>query len=327
MGLLQSLGLPKSPAPGLTSGGADAAADDDAPSRSDGRRPTPSPVRSGKSPSPAPAPSVAEMAKWPSKAHRAWKRLDHVRRTAVAIQMSSLYGQAFMKDFLDAAKSGKTRLEGADFVTALDSQTPDAMKAAGYKLAQRASNGDRAQEWWVRADGFVVLLLRELKKGTKPPTTGPGVTPPTSKQPPDTRKVDPPPPPGKCSKEASEQLDMALQWAADALAEARQAQKDIEAEKARMDKLNVTSKAFEQAYQAMTDRLKDDIAHLESVIADITAAKEALKDSGCNLSKLDTALDELSEELTGAEVAKSLHEMDIRKPIKVDVKDMPDDEE
>ena len=123
---------------------------------------------------------------------------------------------------------------------------------------------------------------------------------------------------------------MALKWATDALAEAVQAHQEIEAEKARMQKLHVTSEDFEKAYGAMTQRLKDYIAHLESVIADATTTKNALQNSGCDLSKLDTALDDLGYELTAFEVEKSLHEMDIRKPIKVDVKDMPasaDDDE
>jgi hypothetical protein len=50
--------------------------------------------------------------------------------------MASRYGQASAKDFLARRKSGKTKLEGADFVAAQSSQTPNAMKAAGYQLAQ-----------------------------------------------------------------------------------------------------------------------------------------------------------------------------------------------
>ena len=321
MGLLQSLGLPK-PAGGPPLGtAADVAADDESPSRSDGSRPAA--PKGG-----APAPSTGELAQWPSKAHRAWKRLDFVQQSAVAAQMASRYGQAFATDFLAAAKSGKTKLEGADFVTAQASQTQSAMKAAGYKLAQYASNGDRAQEWWVRPDGFEVFLLRVVAPGTTPPsTTGPGVTPPTQ-QPPVKPPVDLPiEPPGTCSKESLDQLEMALKWATDALAEATQEHQEIEAEKARMGKLSVTSKDFEQAYAALTERLKDDIKHMEDAAADVTTAKEALEKSGCNLSKLDTALDDLQNELTAFEVEKSLHEMDIRKPIKVDVKDLPDDDE
>lgn len=49
----------------------------------------------------------------------------------------------------------------------------------------------------------------------------------------------------------------------------------------------------EQAYAALTERLKDDIKHMEDVAADVTTAKQALEKSGCNLSKLDTALDDL----------------------------------
>jgi chromosome segregation ATPase len=93
-----------------------------------------------------------------------------------------------------------------------------------------------------------------------------------------------------------------------------------------MEKLQVTSKDFEQAYAALTERLKDDIKHMEDVAADVTTAEQALEKSCCNLSKLDTALDDLQNELTSFEVEKGLHEMDIRKPIKVDVKDLPDDE-
>ena len=326
MGLLQSLGLP-TPAGGPPFGTAADGADDESPSRSDDSRPAPP---SGAKPKAgAPAPSITELAQWPSKAHRAWKRLDLVQQTAVAAQMASRYGQAFAKDFLAAAAIGKTKLEGADFVTAQASQTPNAMKAAGYKLAQYASNGDRAQEWWVRPDGFEVFLLRVVAPGTSPTsTTGPGVTPPTQQPPEKPPIVDPPiDPPGTCSKESLDQLQMALEWAADALAEAAQAHQEIEAEKARMAKLSVTSKDFEQAYAALTERLKDDIKHLEDVAADVTAAKQALEKSGCNLSKLDKALDDLQDELTAFEVEKGLHEMDIRKPIKVDDKDRPDDDE
>ncbi|MGZ5131364.1 MAG: hypothetical protein ACXWJ1_08670 [Caldimonas sp.] len=328
MGLLQSLGLPKPAAGPAPAGPAPRAAMPDAsPSPSDTALPGPSDTQP-RTRAPAPAPAIAELAKWPSKAHRAWKRLDYVRQAAVAVQMASLYGQKFADDFVAAAKSGKTKLEGADFVTALASQTPDAMKAAGYKLAQYASNGDRAQEWWVRPDGFEVFLLRVVKQGTKPPpsTTAPDVAPPVKQQPPVKPPVEPP---GTCSKESQDQLDMALKWATDALAEAEQALKELEAEKARMLKLNVTSKDFEQAYNAMTEWFKDHIAHLESVIGDVTTTKEALQNSGCDLKKLDTARDDLDNALTGFEAEQGLHEMDIRKPIKVDVKDTPggDDDE
>jgi len=317
MGLLQSLGLPEptAPNPGALAGHTE---EDDSPSRSDG--PRPSDARQKRR---AAAPSITELAQWPSKAHRAWKRLDQAQQKAVAEQMASRYGQAFADAFVAAAKSGKTKLEGADFVTAQASQTPDAMKAAGYKLAQFASNGDRAQEWWVRPDGFEVFLLRVVG-----PDTPPQIPPQTPQRPPETPRTEPPvEPPRTCSKESLEQLEMALEWRTRALAEAKEEKEQIEAEKARMGKLNVTSKDFEQAYNAMTERLKDDIAHLESVIEDINTTKTSLKDSGCALSKLDTAIDELTEELTGFEVEKSMHEMDIRKPLKVDVKDIPDDDE
>ena len=318
MSLLQSLGL-ANPVAGPIHGASDIAADEESPSRSDGPRPAPP---SGAKPKKAtPAPSIDELAQWPSRAHRAWKRLDHVRQSAVAVQLASRYGQAFAEAFVAAAKAGKTKLEGAHFVTAQASQTPDAMKAAGYKLAQYASNGDRAQEWWVRPDGFEVFLLRVVGTGkTAPSTTGPGVAPPTQRPP-----VKPPvEPPGTCSKESLEQLEMALKWATDALAEAAQAHTEIEAEKARMAKLNVTSGDFKQAYEAMTERLKDQIKELKDVIGDVTTAKDTLQNAGCDLSKLDTALDDLNHELIAFEVEKSLHEGDIRKPINVDVKDTPD---
>lgn len=313
MSLLKALGL-QVPAAGLLLGGRESAdADEPSPPAGTGAK-----AESAGKPKPQRfAAPLEELAKWPSKAHRAWKRLDHVQQSAVAAQMASRYGVAFAKDFLAAAASGKTKLEGADFVTALPSQTPDAMTARGFRLAQRASTADRAQEWWVRADGYEVFLLRELKPGS--PTSNPGVQPAQKKD----EKRPPVEPPGKCDPGSLEQLKMALEWASDALAEAVQAHKEIEAEKARMDKLNVTSKDFEQAYDALGQRLKDQLDHLEQTIETLRTTKEALADSGCDLSKLDTSIDDLGEEVTAFEVEKGLHEMDIRKPIKVDVKEMP----
>jgi hypothetical protein len=305
MGLLQSLGLPAPSHPAIRPTPRDAAPDA-SPAPGSGAQPAPP----GRKPARASAPPVTELAKWPAQAHRAWKRLDHVRQTAVAVQMASIYGQAFARDFVAAAKSGKTRLEAAHFITALAHQTRQAMEAAGYKLAQSASNGDLGQEWWVKPDGHEVFLLRKL--GQAPSGTGPGVAPPDKKQTPPDQKRPPVEPPGTCSQDAREQLEMALQWAEAALAEARQAHPEIKAEKERMDKLN-----------AMTQRLKDHLAHLEDTLKDVETAREALENSGCDLGKLDTARDDLEHEQIAFDVELGLHQNDIRKPIHVDVKDMP----
>ena len=302
MSLLQSLGL-ANPVAGPIHGASDIAADEESPSRSDGPRPAPP---SGAKPKKAtPAPSIDELAQWPSRAHHAWKRLDHVRQSAVAVQMASRYGQAFAEAFVAAAKAGKTKLEGAHFVTAQASQTPDAMKAAGYKLAQYASNGDRAQEWWVRPDGFEVFLLRVVGTGkTAPSTTGPGVAPPTQRPP-----VKPPvEPPDTCSKES---LRAAGDGAQMGHRRARRGGAGAHGDRGREGAHGEAERDlgdFKQAYEAMTERLKDQIKELEDVIGDVTTAKDTLQNAGCDLSKLDTALDDLNHELIAFEVEKSLHE-------------------
>lgn len=122
------------------------------------------------------AEQLRELAKWPQKAHAAWKDLTQMERIAVFENMQKRYGETFAKQFLQFTKSG-ARNDGAYYGPKLADQTPQRFTERGFKLAQRDSEHD----WWVHPSGYSVTVDRE-REVSKP---GAAVAPPVDNRDPD----------------------------------------------------------------------------------------------------------------------------------------------
>jgi hypothetical protein len=271
-------------------------------------------------------PDTKELARWPADAHRAWKRLDMAGRSAVLVQMAARYGADFARSFADFAKKGNTRLESADFVPAQPTQTPEAMKKRGYRLAQQGGTADTGQEWWVHPSGHQIYLQRELTPRVPSAPVAPGPVPPLKVPP---RIVDPPIT-GQCSEGEKQLLEMTLKWLKDALAEAKTRQETLDTDKAALDKLGVTTPEFAKAYKAYADLLAEDAKWIQGLIDSAEEALAALEKSGCDLSELNSDLQSLRDGGIGFDATKDLFDHDLRKPLNVDVKgddDGSDDDE
>jgi hypothetical protein len=269
-------------------------------------------------------PDTKELARWPAEAHGAWKKLDMAGRSAVLVQMAALYGVDFARSFADFAKKGNTRLESADFVPALPTQTPEAMKKRGYRLAQKGGTADTGQEWWVHPSGHQIYLQRELTPRVPSAPAAPGPVPPVKIPP---RVIEPP---GQCTEGDKQLLEMTLKWLKDALTEAETRQQTLDKDKAALDKLNITTPQFAKAYKAYADLLAEDAKWIQDLLDSAEQALEALKNSGCDLSELNSDVQSLRDDGIGFDAAKDLFDHDLRKPLNVDIKgddDGPDDDE
>lgn len=97
---------------------------------------------------------------------------------------------------------------------------------------------------------------------------------------------------------------------------------EASAAKEKMDRMNVAE--FKKAYEAYGEMLDQGKLRVAQQLETLDAARYALKEMCADTGDLDRAEAELLEHQTWFEVNRSLHDMDIRKPINVDVKD--DDE-
>ena len=129
---------------------------------------------------------------------------------------------------------------------------------------------------------------------------------------------------GHCSPGEKDQLEMTLKWLKDALVEADKRQKQLDADKAALDKLGVTTDAFDKAYAAS---LADDAKWIQALIDTAEEALEALKDSGCDLKELNRNVQRLRDFGLGYDATKDLFDHDLRKPLNLDVKGGDDDDQ
>jgi hypothetical protein len=249
---------------------------------------------------------LRQLAEWPAQAHAEWNKLTHLERIGVFENMSKLYGEDFAKKFLEFMKSG-SRQDGAYYGPHFPEHTPQWFAERGFKLAQR----DSVHDWWVHPSGFSVTANRDTSPW-KPGTYDPKDTPP---------KIDLPPPPPKCEPgDSTELMNMTVESIKQNLSENADRQKEATELKEKMDKMNVTSPEFKKAYDDYGAMLDEGKKRVEAQIEELEAAEEALKGMCASTSNIETAKSDLQEQLTWFEVTRSLHDMDIRKPISVDFK-------
>jgi hypothetical protein len=230
--------------------------------------------------------------------------------------MKKMYGEAFAKSFLEFTKAG-SRQDGAYYGPHFPEHTPQWFAERGFKLAQR----DSVLDWWVHPSGYSITADRDTspwRPGTDKPTN---VPPPVDPPPP----VEPPVQPPRCADgDAAELLRMTRESLKEDLSENTDREAEATAAKEKMDRMNVTSPEFKKAYEAYGEMLDQGKLRVAQQLEALDAARYALKDMCADTGDLDRAETELLEHQTWFEVNRSLHDMDIRKPINVDVKD--DDE-
>jgi len=118
---------------------------------------------------------LKELGNRPDEAHEAWKNLSNSDRLAVLANMANRYGNAFAKQFLEVAKTGKSQagsqnVYSADPSSKLPTATPDQLKAWGYRYAGEDPRG----EVWVHPSGKVILRdTSTWKFGDKQPADSP----------------------------------------------------------------------------------------------------------------------------------------------------------
>lgn len=254
---------------------------------------------------------LRELAKWPAQAHAEWNKLTQPERIAVFENMSKLHGGDFAKKFLEFTKSG-SRQDGAYYGPHFPEHTPQWFAERGFKLAQR----DSVHDWWVHPSGYSITANRDGSPW-KPGTYDPKPTPPKIDVPPP--KIDPPPP--KCEPgDSTELMKMTAELIKQNTSENEDRQKEATELKEKMDKMNVTSPEFKKAYDDYGAKLDEGKKRVEAQIEELEAAEEALKGMCASTSNIEKARNDLQEQLTWFEVTRGLHDMDIRKPIKADVK-------
>jgi hypothetical protein len=253
---------------------------------------------------------LRELAKWPGQAQAEWNKLTQPERIGVFENMSKLYGGDFAKKFLEFTKSG-SRQDGAYYGPHFPERTPQWYAERGFKLAQR----DSVHDWWVHPSGFSVTANRD-NSPWKPGTYDPKDTPP---------KIEPPPPkippPPKCEPgDSTELMNMTVESIKQNLSENADRQKEATELKEQMDKMHVTSPEFKKAYDDYGAKLDEGKKRVEAQIEELEAAEDALKGMCASTSNIETARNDLQEQLNWFEVNRGLHDMDMRKPINATVK-------
>ena len=112
---------------------------------------------------------VQELAKWPDRAHTAWKKLDAAKRKAVMDQMAANYGSDFAKQFLASVGKRDPRNIVEHQYGPEVGPTPADLKSKGYKFAQK----DSLNEWWVHPTGERVMRNHTPRKKSPPPPPPP----------------------------------------------------------------------------------------------------------------------------------------------------------
>jgi hypothetical protein len=92
---------------------------------------------------------IAELAKWPSEARNAWRRLDEFDRNLVVLQMAAKYGEPFAREFLKQVAKGKPQDDVEHYFGPGVGPKQEKLLAGGYQLAQK----DSVHEWWVHPSG------------------------------------------------------------------------------------------------------------------------------------------------------------------------------
>lgn len=221
------------------------------------------------------------LAEDPSQAHQAWKRLTFAEKNWVVILMSKRYGQDFAKSFLwfteHPIKRGYT-------VSNQPEHTPDWFKARGYQLQKTSQGAVRGQvmEFWVHPSGYEIWQI--VDKSTSVPLPS-----------------EPPPPPVDCK----ELTDVTLSILDNAIETESSAQKHLEGEKSRLEKMNKTTDEYCNQYTQYIEELGAMKGRVESDLDDIETLREQLIEMKCSVSSIDANLDVLRDLQIWADIESS----------------------
>jgi hypothetical protein len=224
--------------------------------------------------------------------------MDNLQRSLVTMEMSRLYGEAFAKDFLGFTRSG-TRIEQLHYGPKIPEHTPKWFAERGYELAQR----DDLNDWRVHPNGHEITQDRGIPWGKNAPPDGPVVEPP---------KCDP--------GDAKQLLDMTLESIHDDIAENQQRQTEAIAQKEAMDRMNVVSDEFRDAYDAYVSLMDEGKRRVHEQLDEIAAARTSLLEMCADVKKVDDGRDEIEELQNSFDVNRDLRDMEGRKPIRAKFK-------
>ena len=95
---------------------------------------------------------LKELAKWPTEAHRLWKRLSGREQVALLVHMQGRYGKSFAQQFFGFTKSG-ARSDWATFGGPFPEYNAEWFAAKGYQLVQK----DSQNQWFAHPSGHVMV--------------------------------------------------------------------------------------------------------------------------------------------------------------------------
>ena len=95
---------------------------------------------------------LEELAKWPTEAHRLWKRLSGREQVALLVHMQRRYGKSFAQQFFGFTKSG-ARSDWATFGGPFPEYNAEWFAAKGYQLVQK----DSQNQWFAHPSGHVMV--------------------------------------------------------------------------------------------------------------------------------------------------------------------------
>jgi hypothetical protein len=125
---------------------------------------------------------IRDFARWPSRAHMAWRTLNMVDRNLVVLQMAATYDVHFARDFLREATAGKPRgVVGSYYGPGVGPLSKE-LVVRGFRLAQK----DSVHEWWVNAAGREVV--RNFTGGQ--PTKAPAQPTPQARSPAPKQRIE-----------------------------------------------------------------------------------------------------------------------------------------
>jgi hypothetical protein len=278
------------------------------------RKPAPEakPVREDKA-------RLAELARDPREAHRAWKKLNVEDRFIVLDSMARRYGAAFADQFREVAQHGKPEFS-VTYWQPRSGPTPERLKAGGWRFLGMEFTGNAAfnVEVWVNPSGNTIRRAVSTYRFSQPEKgeETPNKVPPTVK-----KDVSP-------ITDCTELKDMTLAILRDTISTETAMKADLEGEKGRLEKMNKTTDDYCQRYDEYIQSLRAMKTRVDTAVDDIETMRQQLVEIKCSVDVIDSELQELTDLQIWADIESSpmstqfLKCIKIRSPI-----DLPEDEE
>jgi uncharacterized protein DUF4157 len=232
------------------------------------------------------------LAENPMQAHEAWARLNEVERTSVVVRMGVRYGKDFANSFLWFTKNPKQRRLHSEG-TNVSYRSHDWYKARGYRLrtTSQGTGRDDVLEFWVHPSGHCIdQVVSKPTRVSGPP--GPQVPPGPITPPQDV--------------DCTEVAGLMVSILDGAIATETDVQKELEADKGKLEKLNKTLESYCPQFEQYEADLKAMSTRVESDVDDIEAMRDLLVEGKCSVpAGVDTKLDELRDFGIWADVESS----------------------